>query len=188
MSEAVDLDWQYLSDLADRVALSISTAWAIVEKDDVKQEILAHAYEHRKTIEETYENEAFLWKLFKKAAHQYASRERDYRDLLDDQYYYTPDEVKVALRSFLYTDDEMGEMLGRQDDLIRARVDDNLVSARLDASSCLPRLNERYRGLLTTRYVYGLPVTNAADEMALSRATVALARLMNRHIRSKAAA
>ncbi|MFF9481418.1 hypothetical protein [Streptomyces sp. NPDC014733] len=185
MSTTVELDWAYLSKLADKVAGSIASSWAIVEKDDVKQEILKHAYEFRSTVEEYYAHEDFLWKLFKKAGVQYASRERDYRDLMDDRYYYTPDEAKRALATFLYTDEELAELLGRRDDLLRCDVTDALLSARMDAQSALKRLSQRQQALLLRRYVYGLPIETNADEVALSRAVVALARQMNRVLRTK---
>ncbi|OKH96603.1 hypothetical protein AB852_00790 [Streptomyces uncialis] len=179
------MDWGYLADLADKVARSIAASWAIVEKDDVKQEILLHAYECRPAIEANYANEDFLWKIFKKAGVQYASRERDYRDLMDDQYYYTPDEAKAAVKTFLYTDEELGKLLGRRDDLLRCRVSDGLMSARMDAQAAMPRLNQRQQQLLLRRYLYGLPIETGADEVALSRAVVALARQMNRVLRTK---
>ncbi|MEV0445264.1 hypothetical protein AB0I84_07650, partial [Streptomyces spectabilis] len=109
MPEQVELDWAYLSRLADRVAHTIAQKRSIVEAADVKQEILLHAYEHRSAIEANYTNEDFLWKIFNKAGTQYASKERNYRDLLDDAYYYTPDEAKRALETFLYTDDELSQ-------------------------------------------------------------------------------
>ncbi|QUI30662.1 hypothetical protein H9W91_07135 [Streptomyces alfalfae] len=181
----VELDWGYLSGLADKVAYSIASQWAIVEKDDVKQEILTHAYEFRSVIEANYGNEDFLWKIFKKAGVQYASRERDFRDLMDDQYYYTPDEAKAALQTLLYTEEEMANLMGKRDDLIRARVTDNLLSARMDAQIAMKRLSARQEALLMRRYVYGLPIEKGADEVALSRAVVALARQMNRTLRTK---
>ncbi|MDQ8703333.1 hypothetical protein RCO28_12660 [Streptomyces sp. LHD-70] len=186
-SETVELDWAYLSDLADKVAYNISQKWAIVEKDDVKQEILMHAYEHRPAIEANYASEDFLWKIFNKAGTQYASKERNYYDLQDDTYYYTPDEAKAALRTFLYTDEELGQMVGKKDDLLSSRVTDNLVSARIDASASLKKLPERYQQLLMKRHVYGVPVSEQSDRMALSRAVVALAQQMNRTIRTRKA-
>ncbi|MEU7104258.1 hypothetical protein ABZ951_04255 [Streptomyces sp. NPDC046215] len=176
----MELDWDYLCDLADKVAYSIAQKWNVVEKDDVKQVILMHAYENRPTIEDNYGNEAFLWKIFQKAGTQYASKERNYRDLMDDQYHYTPDEAKRALETFLYTDDEIGQMLGQRDDLLRTRITDGLFSARLDADFALKRLNERHRELLMRRYVYGLPLSDQADRQALVRAVVALSQQMNR--------
>ncbi|WP_382465746.1 hypothetical protein ACFIN9_24855 [Streptomyces noursei] len=185
MPDKVELDWEYLSALAGRVAHSIAQKWAIVEADDVKQEILTHAYEHRPAIEANYANEDFLWKIFNKAGTQYASKERNYRDLLDDAYYYTPDEAKATLRTFLYTDDELSQMVGKKDDLLQARVSDNIVSARIDAASSLKKLPERYQRLLMRRHVYGLPVSDQADRQALTRASVALAQQMNRTLRTR---
>ncbi|MES9589986.1 hypothetical protein ABWK57_14160 [Streptomyces sp. NPDC094045] len=188
MPDNAELDWAYLADLADKVAYNISQKWSIVEKDDVKQEVLLHAYEHRPAIEANYGSEDFLWKIFNKAGTQYASKERNYYDLQDDTYYYTPDEAKAALRTFLYTDEELGQMVGKKDDLLSSRVTDNLVSARMDAAASLKKLPERYQQLLLTRHVYGLPVPEQSDRQALSRAVVALAQAMNRTIRTAKAA
>ncbi|MEU3351271.1 hypothetical protein [Streptomyces sp. NPDC037389] len=185
--KTVELDWAYLSGLADKVAYSIAQKWSVVEKDDVKQEILTHAYEQRPAIEANYESEDILWNIFQKAGTQYASRERNYRDLIDDQYYYTPDEAKAALRSFMYTDDELAEMMGKKDDLLQARVTDNMISARIDATASMKKLSTRYQQLLMRRFVYGLPVADLADRKALSRAVVALSQQMNRSLRTRAA-
>ncbi|GAA0406395.1 hypothetical protein [Streptomyces luteireticuli] len=185
MQHEVELDWGYLSDLAGRVAYRIAESWSVVEQDDVKGEILLHAYEHRPTIEANYEREDFLWKIFHKAGVQYAVRERNYQDMLDDQYYYTPDEAKSALRTFLYTEDELASMVGRQDDLLQTRISDNVISARIDAGTALKKLNNRYQQLLMRRFVYGLPVETQADKQALSRATISLAQYMNRSIRTR---
>jgi DNA-directed RNA polymerase specialized sigma24 family protein len=180
----MNLDWKYLSDLADKVARSIAASWSVVEKDDVKQEILLHAYAKRAAIEQHYGDEDMLWRIFRTAGIQYASAERDARDLLDDRYYYTPGEAKAALRTFLYTSAELGDMLGKKDDLLSCTVSDNLVTARMDAAASMKKLPARYQQLLIKKYVYGLPVDNTADAMALSRAAVALARAMNRMVRS----
>ncbi|MGK5496370.1 hypothetical protein [Streptomyces sp. URMC 125] len=184
MSEAVELDWEYLADLADKVAYGIAQSWSVVEKEDVKQEILTHAYAHRKKIEEVYGKEDYLWQIFKKAGTQYASRERDYRDLEDDQYFYTVEEAKLALRTLLYTSEEFSGMIGRDDDLLKCRVTDNLYTARLDMEAALNKLPERYRTLLMRRHVLGLPYESDADRKATSRALLALARQMNRDTRS----
>ncbi|MFI1796377.1 hypothetical protein ACH427_03310 [Streptomyces sp. NPDC020379] len=186
--ENIELDWGYLANLADKIAYTIAQRWSIVEKDDVKQEILAHAIQHRPTIEAHYHQEDFLWKIFHKAGTQYASRERNYVDLNDSQYHYTPEEAKTALRTFIYTDEELGAMVGKRDDLLSSRVTDNLVSARIDAGASLKKLNPRHRELLMRRYVYGLPVQGETERQALSRAVVALAQQMNRTLRTKAAA
>ncbi|MFE5092063.1 hypothetical protein ACFRCI_17115 [Streptomyces sp. NPDC056638] len=179
----VELDWEYLSNLANRVAYSISTKWP-VEKDDTKQEILSHAYKKRSSIEENYGREDVLYKIFHKAGTQYASAERDALDLRDGRYYYTPEEAKMALSSFCLSDEEIGQMLGRGDDLLGCRVTDNLMSARMDASLALPRLPERQRELLMSRYVQGLPTpTDEAERRATLRALDMLARQMNRDIR-----
>ncbi|MEU4920293.1 hypothetical protein AB0G29_13160 [Streptomyces parvus] len=179
----VDLDWAYLSNLADRAASSIASSWAIVEKDDVKQEILMHAYENRPAIERHYGDEMMIWSIFKKAGTQYASRERDARDVTDGRYYYTPDEVRIAIESFFLSDDELGQMMGRGDDLLGCRVTDNLISARLDAAVSLPRLPQRQRALIHRRYIEGLPPENDTERRAAHRALDALARQMNRDTR-----
>lgn len=179
---SVELDWEYLSNLADRVAYQISTKWP-VEKDDTKQEILAHAYKKRSSIEENYGKEEILWKIFNKAGTQYASAERDAMDLRDGKYYYTPNEARMALGTFCLSDEEVGRMLGRGDDLLGCRVTDNLMSARMDATLAIPKLPERQQGLLMRRYVEGLPMSDETERRASLRALDMLARQMNRDTR-----
>lgn len=177
-----EIDWAHVADIADKTARSIASAWSVVEKDDVKQTILLHAYERRPMIEKNYTDE-FLWKFCRKAGNQYASKERDARDVEDGRYYYTPDEAKRALSTYIYTDEELGGMLGKKDDLLSCRITDNLISARLDASVALARLLPSQRDVLTRRYVYGLPPADDTQRKASNRALDALARQMNRDLR-----
>lgn len=177
------IDWAYMADLADRVARSIALKWSVVEKDDVKQHILLNAYERRKSIEENWGDEVFLHGFCRKVGTQYASAERDARDLLDGKYYYTPQEARKALETFIYSDEEIGKMVGQHDDLLKCCITDNILSARMDASLALNRLPKRSRELLMRRYVYGLPAANDAERKAANRAVDALARQMNRDLR-----
>ncbi|MFD7605177.1 hypothetical protein ACFWAN_32680 [Streptomyces mirabilis] len=181
-----EIDWAHVAEIADKTARSISSAWSVVEKDDVKQAILLHAYERKTLIAKHYED-SFLWQFCKKAGTQYASKERDARDVEDGNYYYTPEEAKLALATFVYSDDELGGMLGRQDDLLSCRVTDNLVSARLDATLALNRLPQGQREILMRRYVYGLPPKDDTERKASNRGLDALARRMNRDLRKATA-
>ncbi|MFI6684948.1 hypothetical protein [Streptomyces sp. NPDC050485] len=181
-----EMDWGYLANLAGRIAYAIAERWQIVEADDVKQEIMMHALNERHIIAEHYADEDFLRKIFWKAGQRYAAKERNYRDLMDGEYYYTPDDAKAALRTFLYTDEEFGELIGKKDDLSSCKVTDNLFVARQDAEAGLKKVNERYRKLLMKRFVYGLSMDNNADQIALARAVVALSYEMNRNLRREA--
>jgi len=177
------VDWAEMAEVADKVARSISSNWAIVEKDDVKQQILLNAYERRTTLEEHWGDGAFVYAFCRKVGNQYASAERDGMDLLDGRYYYTPAEVRKALATFVYSDDELGGMLGQEDDLLRCRITDNIMSARMDASMALNRLPKHTRAVLLKRYVYGLPAADDSERKAANRAVDALARQMNRDLR-----
>ncbi|MFJ8930624.1 hypothetical protein ACIRLA_28980 [Streptomyces sp. NPDC102364] len=177
-----EIDWAHVAEIADKTARSIAAAWSVVEKDDVKQSILLHAYERKTLIEQNYTDQ-FLWQFCKKAGTQYASKERDARDVEDGSYYYTPDEAKLALASFVYSDDELGQMLGKEDDLLSCRITDNLVSARLDASRAIGKLTKAQRTVLLRRYVYGLPPKDDTERKASNRGLDALARQMNRDLR-----
>jgi DNA-directed RNA polymerase specialized sigma24 family protein len=176
------IDWAHVAEIADKTARSIASAWSVVEKDDVKQAILLHAYERRTLIEKHYDD-AFLWTFCKKAGNQYASKERDARDVEDGNYYYTPDEAKLSLATFIYSDEELGQMLGKEDDLLSCRITDNLVSARLDASQALNRLSKSQRAVLMRRYVFGIPPKDDTERKASNRGLDALARQMNRDLR-----
>ncbi|AEW94019.1 MULTISPECIES: hypothetical protein [Streptomycetaceae] len=180
-----DLDWGQLSELAGKVAREIANKWCVVEVDDVKQEILLHAMEERRTLAEHAEDHEFIRKVFWNAGRRYAAKERAYRDLMDDQYYYTPDEVRTVLRTFVYTDDEIGDVVGKKDDLTRCVISDNIMPARLDAAAALPKLSNEYQELIQRLYVYGMPPVNDAERRRGYRAVDALALSMNRHIRTK---
>ncbi|MCX5201509.1 hypothetical protein OG897_08600 [Streptomyces sp. NBC_00237] len=178
------LDWAAMAQLADKVAKSIAASWPIVEKDDVKQEILTACYEGRQALEPHADNGGLLWGFCKTAGVRYASRERDARDVEDERYYYTPSEARIALGSFIYSDEEMGQLLGRKDDLLGCRVTDNLMSARMDASKALERLPEEQRARIMSRYVMGIPCGSDTERKAANRAVDMLARQMNRDLRS----
>jgi DNA-directed RNA polymerase specialized sigma24 family protein len=172
-----------MAEVADKVARSIALSWAVVEKDDVKQHILMNSYERRKDLEKHWGDEAFVYAFCKKLGNQYASAERDARDVEDGQYYYTPLEARQALETFVYSDDEMGQLLGREDDLLRTRITDSLMTARMDASMALNRLPKASQAVLMKRYVYGLPAADDAERKAANRAVDNLARQMNRDLR-----
>jgi DNA-directed RNA polymerase specialized sigma24 family protein len=179
-----ELDWDRLSDLADKVAREIAQKWVIVEADDVKQEILLHAVEEKHIIAQYQGDEDLLRRIFYNAGRRYASKERAHLDLMDDQYYYTPDEVRTVMRSFIYTDEEISSQIGKKDDLTRCTIADNIVSARVDASNGLQRINPSYRELIMRQYVYGLPAADDAERRRGYRAIDALALEMNRNIRT----
>lgn len=178
-----EIDWAYVATVADSVAHSIARDWAVVEKDDVKQQILLNAYERRKSLEDNWGDTAFLYGFCRKVGVQYASAERDGADLLDGQYYYTPQEARQALETFLYSDEELGQMLGTRDDLLKCRITDNIISARLDATKALGRLPKESRELLMRWYVFGIPWADDAEKRRGYRAVDALARQMNRDLR-----
>ncbi|MFI5865872.1 hypothetical protein [Streptomyces sp. NPDC051546] len=177
-----EIDWERFSQIADSVGKQIARDWRVTEKDDVKQSILLHAYERRPMIEANY-SEPFLWQFAKKVGRQYASSQRDARDVEDGQYYYTPDEARMALGTLLFTDEEMGSMMGQKEDLSRARITDNLMSARLDVTKAMARLSTPTRELLMRRFVFGLPAGDDSARKAGNRAVDSLARQMNRDLR-----
>jgi hypothetical protein len=177
------IDWEHMSEVADKVARSIALSWSVVEKDDVKQHILMNAYELRPTLERHWGDEAFVHAFARKVGTQYASAERDARDVQDGRYYYTPKEARQALETFIYSDEELGPLLGRPDDLLKCTISDSLMSARLDASVALHRLPKATQALLMRRYVYGLPPVDDSERKASNRAVDALARQMNRDLR-----
>ncbi|MFG3582587.1 hypothetical protein [Streptomyces sp. NPDC047990] len=179
-----ELDWDRLSQLADKVAREIAQKWVIVEAEDVSQEILLHALQEKHVIEKYQNDEDLLRRIFYNAGRRYASKERAYLDLMDDQYYYTPDEVRSVVRSFIYTDEEISSQIGKKDDLTRCVIGDNIVSARVDASLALQRINPEYRELIMRQYVYGLPAADDAERRRGYRAVDALALEMNRNIRT----
>jgi DNA-directed RNA polymerase specialized sigma24 family protein len=176
-----------MAEVADKVARSIALNWSIVEKDDVKQHILMNAYERRQSLEEHWGDEAFVYAFCKKVGNQYASAERDARDVEDGRYYYTPQEARQALETFVYSDEEIGQLIGRQDDLLKCRITDSLMSARMDASVALNKLPKASRAALMRRYVFGLPASDDAERKAANRAVDSLARQMNRDLRKMTA-
>jgi DNA-directed RNA polymerase specialized sigma24 family protein len=179
-----EIDWEALEPLAEKVAREIAGKWQIVEADDVKQEILLHAYSEKHLIAEYQGNTEILRKVFWNAGRRYAAKERAYLDLMDDQYFYTPDEVRGVMRSFIYTDAEVSEQIGKKDDLTRCVITDNILSARLDAEKGIKRLNRDYQEVIMRLFVYGLTADNETDRKRGYRAIDALTAEMNRNIRT----
>ncbi|MFD4608304.1 hypothetical protein ACFWOT_09330 [Streptomyces sp. NPDC058440] len=181
-----EINWEALEQLAEKVAYEIVAKWVIVEADDVKQEILLHAYQEKHIIEAYQGNEEILRKIFWNAGRRYAAKERAYLDLMDDQYHYTPEEVRGVMRSFVYTDAEISEQIGKKDDLTRCVITDNILSARLDAEKALKRLNRDYQEVIMRHYVYGLAISadDNAEKKRGYRAIDALTAEMNRNIRT----
>lgn len=179
-----EVDWEALAPLAEKVAREIAGKWSIVEVDDVKQEILLHAYSEKHLIAEYQGNPEILRKIFWNAGRRYAAKERAYLDLMDDQYFYTPDEVRGVMRSFIYTDAEVSEQIGKKDDLTRCVITDNILSARLDAEKGIKRLNRDYQEVIMRLFVYGLTPDSETDRKRGYRAIDALSAEMNRNIRT----
>jgi DNA-directed RNA polymerase specialized sigma24 family protein len=179
-----EINWEALEPLAEKIAYEITAKWQIVEADDVKQEILLHALQQQSIIARYQDDEETLRKIFYKAGRQYASSERDYRDLMDDHYYYTPSEVRGVMRSFVYTDAEVSDQIGKKDDLTRCVITDNILSARLDAEKGIKRLNRDYQEVIMRLFVYGLTPDSETDRKRGYRAIDALTAEMNRNIRT----
>ncbi|MER6102375.1 hypothetical protein ABT115_08600 [Streptomyces sp. NPDC001832] len=179
-----EINWESLQVLAEKVAYEITTKWQIVEADDVKQEIMLHAVKEKHIIAQYQGNEEVLRKIFWNAGRRYAAKERAYLDLMDDQYHYTPDEVRGVMRSFIYTDAEVSQQIGKKDDLTRCVITDNILSARLDAEKGIKRLNADYQEVVMRLFVYGMSPANDTDRKRGYRAIDALTAEMNRSIRT----
>ena len=179
------LDWDYMNDLALKVAREIGSKWPIVEVDDVHQEIMLHLVVQQDLVSQRAGDEESLRRICWRAGKKYASKERNHFDLVDDQYYYTPEEARGALRSFIYTDDEIGNMIGLKDDLTRCRISDNILSARSDASLAIKKLTPKYQDVLMRVFVYGLPPRDKSEARTSYRASDALAVAMNSIVRRK---
>ena len=179
-----DFDWTPIIEIAGKVAWEIAEKWSCVEADDVKQEILEHLLRERKKLAEHLGDEVFVRKVCWVAGKRFASKERRHFDLMDDQYWYTPDEVRLALRSFVHSDEDIGQLIGKKDDLVRAVISDNIVSARADASKALEKLPEAYQMAVNKVFIFGLPVESDGERRAAYRAIDSLTALMNRNIRT----
>ncbi|MEU9259014.1 hypothetical protein AB0D68_11075 [Streptomyces sp. NPDC048212] len=177
-------DWEPLIEIAGKVAWEIAEKWSVVEADDVKQEILEHLLRERKNIAPHVNDEEFIRKVCWTAGKRYASKERNHYDLMDDQYWYTPDEVRIALKSFIYSDEEIGQVIGKKDDLIRARISDNITSARSDASKGLAKLSKGYQEAVQRVFIYGLPARDSNERQSAYRGVDSLTQIMNRNIRT----
>lgn len=180
-----EVDWATIVPLVDKVSREIAGKWPIVETDDVKQEILLHAYEEKHLIANYQGDTDLLRKIFWNAGRRYAAKERAHLDLMDDQYFYTPDEVRGVMRTFIYTDAEASQQIGKKDDLTRCVITDNILSARLDAEKGFKYLSWDYQELILRHYVYGLPHADDADRKRGYRAIDALTAEMNRNIRTE---
>jgi hypothetical protein len=103
---------------------------------------------------------------------------------MDDQYHYTPDEVRGVMRSFVYTDAEVSAQIGKKDDLTRCVITDNILSARMDAEKAIKRVNRDYQEAIMRLFVYGMSAVNDNDRKRGYRAIDALTAEMNRNIRT----
>ena len=178
------LDWEPIIEVAGKVAYEIADKWSVVEADDVKQEILTYLLENRDRTEGFAADTDFLRRVCWTVGKRYASKERSYYDLVDDQYFYTPGEVRLALRSFVYSDEEIGQVIGKKDDLTRSRISDNIITARVDAQRGLRKLNDGYQKAVQRVFILGLPPKDENERRTAYRAVDALTQIMNRNIRT----
>lgn len=183
MSET-EIDWEPVIEIAGKVAWEIAEKWSVVEADDVKQEIMVHLLEEREKLSKHFGDEDFVRKVCWVAGKRFASKERSHYDLMDDQYWYTPDEVRLALRSFVHSDEEIGKVIGKKDDLTKAVISDNIITARSDASSGIQKLTKGYQEVIHRVFICGLPPKDDNERRASYRAVDSLTRIMNRNIRT----
>lgn len=182
MSE--EFDWVPIIEIAGKVAWEIAEKWSVVEADDVKQEILEHLLRERENLAEHFGDEEFVRKVCWVAGKRYAAKERNHYDLMDDQYFYTPEEVRIALRSFVHSDEEIGKVIGKKDDLTKAVISDNIITARVDASKGIQKLSKGYQEVVQRVFIYGLPPRDDNERRAAYRAVDSLTQIMNRSIRT----
>ncbi|KQX43512.1 hypothetical protein ASD97_25910 [Streptomyces sp. Root63] len=177
-------DWEPLIEIAGNVAVRISEHWSVVEVDDVKQEILEYLLRERKSLAPHVHDEDLMYRICMVAGKRYASKERSHYDLMDDQYWYTPEEVRIALRSFVYSDEEIGQVIGKKDDLTRSLISDNITSARTDATKAIGKLSEGQQEAIQRVFVFGLPPNDENQRRAAYRAVDSLTQVMNRNTRT----
>ncbi|MFE8916843.1 hypothetical protein [Streptomyces globisporus] len=179
-----EFDWEPLIETAGKVAGQIAEKWSVVEADDVKQEILEYLLRMRKALADHVHDEDFIYRVCMVAGKRYASKERGHYDLMDDQYWYTPDEVRIALKSFVYSDEEIGQVIGKKDDLTRSLISDNITSARTDATKAMGKLTQGQREAVQRLFVFGLPPKDENQRRAAYRAVDSLTQVMNRNVRT----
>jgi hypothetical protein len=180
----VEFDWEPIIGIADKVSREIAEKWSVVEADDVKQEIMVHLLNERHITEQYADDEDIIRKICWNAGKRFAAKERSYYDLMDDQYWYTPDEVRQALRSFVHSDEEIGQVIGKRDDLTKSVISDNIITARVDASKGIQKLTKAYQTVVHRVFICGLPPRDDNERRAAYRAVDSLTRIMNRNIRT----
>ena len=178
------IDWEPVIEIAGKVAWEIAEKWSVVEADDVKQEIMIHLLEEKDRLSEHFGDEEFIRKVCWTAGKRFAAKERAHYDLMDDQYWYTPDEVRIALRSFVHSDEDIGKVIGKKDDLTKAVISDNIVTARADAEKGLQKLSKGYQEAVWRMFVCGLPPEGENERRAAYRAVDSLTAIMNRNLRT----
>lgn len=179
-----EFDWEPIIAIAGQVAHKIAEKWAVVEVDDVKQEIMVHLLNERHITEQYAHDADLIQKICWNAGKRYAAKERSYYDLMDDQYFYTPDEVRQALRSFVHSDEEIGQIIGKKDDLTKSVISDNIITARVDASKGLTKLPKGYQQVIHRVFICGLPPRDENERRTSYRAVDSLTKAMNRNIRT----
>lgn len=179
-----EIDWEPLIEIAGKVAWQINEKWSVVEYDDVKQEILFYLLENLKVLRSRIMDEDFIYSVCVTVGRRYASKERNHYDLHDDEYWYTPDEVRIALKSFVHSDEEIGRVIGKKDDLTKAYISDNIISARLDVTKALSKLPKNQHELVYRIFVFGLPPVDETQRRAAYRAVDNLTERMNWNVRT----
>jgi hypothetical protein len=179
-----EFDWEPIIEIADKVSREIAEKWSVVEADDVKQEIMVHLLEEKHIVIRVADDTDMLRKICWNAGKRFAAKERLHFDLMDDQYFYTPEEARTALKSFVYSDEEIGQVIGKKDDLTKTRISDNIITARTDASKGLQKLTKGYQEAVLRVFVYGLPPKDDNERRAAYRAVDSLTQIMNRSIRT----
>jgi hypothetical protein len=167
------INWDDVSDVAGRAAKAVARDWRIVEADDLKQECMTWAYENKEALGE---NPEVLYGVFRKVATRVATKERDYQDMMLNEYWYTPAEVRKVLKSIR---DGSAQDTMKLENLDTCSIDDSKVIARADVVKAFKTLPYNYKMLLFRKFILDEKLSEA-DRKASYDAVYRLTVLVNR--------
>ncbi|WP_274911780.1 hypothetical protein [Streptomyces sp. WZ-12] len=164
-----DINWTEAQEIARVQATQIAKRWPVVEVEDVEQEIVLWAAENINAWQG--KTDAVKHGIFKKVATRYASGERTYQDMFTCQYWYTPEEVRAALRSLTEPPESFSHI----------NSDSSPLLAKMDVERALKKIPDRYKKLMFEHIVLGRPFPSPGDKKATYRGVDILTSWINRH-------
>lgn len=178
------LEFEELTELADKVAKSKAREYPGIEAEDIRQEILVRVLESPDSL--TGFGGGALRRTFEAVATRYCATERYRYTFHSGQYVYTPDEVRALFEEAFY-DPGAWEHPPVKESYELSITSGGVVVALWDLREAFGALKPAEKEVIEARYRNGFTLTET-ERKRCNRAIDSATRILNRRITEKSTA